>query len=66
MELVVEFWPNHYMALYHAGASRFQRGDFAGARSYLERFLTHYDRDDGWAESARAMPLRGRLKTDPR
>ncbi|HIF22582.1 MAG TPA: hypothetical protein EYQ27_11915 [Gemmatimonadetes bacterium] len=31
MELVVEFWPSHYMALYHAGAPRFEAGDTARA-----------------------------------
>ena len=30
MELVVEFWPNHYMALYHAGAARFEQGSQVG------------------------------------
>lgn len=55
MELVVEFWPNHYMALYHAGASRFQKDDMAEARSYLERFLQFYDEDDSWTKSARRM-----------
>jgi hypothetical protein len=55
MELVVEFWPNHYMALYHAGAARFERGDFEVARDYLTRFLAEYDTDDGWTGSARSM-----------
>ncbi len=55
MELVVEFWPNHYMALYHAGASQFELGDHAAAGDYLERFLEHYDYDDGWTKSARNM-----------
>jgi len=39
MELVVEFWPSHYMALYHAGAARFEAGDAAQAELYLSRFL---------------------------
>ena len=55
MELVVEFWPNHYMALYHAGAARFEAGDAPRARDYLERFLQEYKIDDGWQGSARAM-----------
>jgi hypothetical protein len=55
MELVVELWPNHYMALYHAGAARFALGDGAIARKYLEAFLRHYDRGDGWTANARAM-----------
>lgn len=55
MELVVEYWPNHYMALYHAGAAAFQRGDLAPAADYLQRFLDTYTQQDGWTESARKM-----------
>lgn len=55
MELVVEFLPDHYMALYHAGASCYQRGELVKARDYLERFLENYDQDDGWTASAREM-----------
>jgi tetratricopeptide (TPR) repeat protein len=55
MELVVEFWPNHYMALYHAGAARFERGDHAVAEGYLERFLQEYSVEDGWRSSALSM-----------
>ena len=54
MELVVEFWPNHYMALYHAGIARLGLGDRDVARDYLERFLQYYDHDDGWRSSALA------------
>ena len=36
MELVVEFCPNHYMALYHAGASEFALGQGELARQHLE------------------------------
>ena len=55
MELVVEFWPNHYMALYHAGAARFEAGDAPRARDYLERFLREYKIEDGWRSNALAM-----------
>jgi len=54
MELVVEFWPNHYMALYHAGMARFGLGDAVQAGAYLTRFLENYDPDDGWTRSAEA------------
>jgi hypothetical protein len=57
MELVVEFWPNHYMALYHAGAARFEAGDSARASEYLERFLKEYTLEDGWRSNARTMLL---------
>lgn len=55
MELVVEFWPNNYMALYHAGASRYQLGDPEGAKPYLESFLKEYSQNDGWTRNAREM-----------
>ncbi|MDH3427641.1 MAG: hypothetical protein OEM23_04320 [Gemmatimonadota bacterium] len=53
MELVVEFWPNHYMALYHAGISSYQLGEQAAAKQYLEDFLRYYDQNDGWTTDAR-------------
>jgi hypothetical protein len=55
MELVVEFWPNHYMALYHAGAARYELGDHARAEIYLERFLVEYSPEDGWRSNAKGM-----------
>ena len=55
MELVVEFWPNHYMALYHAGAARYALGDSAAAREHLVEFLRYYDQHDGWTRKAREM-----------
>ncbi len=58
MELVVEFWPNHYMALYHAGAANYALGREGPARTHLERFLEHYEADDGWTGSARGMLAR--------
>lgn len=53
MELVVDYWPDHYMALYHAGMARFGSGDREGARAHLERFLEVYELEDGWTRSAR-------------
>ena len=55
MELVVEYWPNHYMALYHAGAARYEIGDYAEADDYLKRFLQEYKADDFWTRNARSM-----------
>jgi len=55
MELVVEYWPNHYMALYHAGAARFELGDYAVAEPYLLRFMDAYSTEDGWRSSGRGM-----------
>ena len=55
MELVVEFWPNHYQALYHAGAAAYERSEYELAAGYLERFLEEYSMEDGWRRSALAM-----------
>lgn len=55
MELVVEFWPDHYMALYHAGAGAYQMGDGKRASGYLTRFLEEYPIADAWRSRAEAM-----------
>jgi hypothetical protein len=55
MELVVEFWPNHYQALYHAGASNYALGRRDQARGYLQEFLSYYHIDDGFTRNARSM-----------
>ena len=52
MELVVEFWPNHYMALYHAGMSKHALGENDRAAVHLENFLVHYTPKDGWRSNA--------------
>lgn len=52
MELVVEYWPNHYMALYHAGSAAHQRGDPVLAVDYMTRFLQNYSAEDGWRRNA--------------
>ena len=53
MELVVDYWPNHYMALYHAGMAEFALGQSQLARTHLEAFLSYYHAQDGWTRSAR-------------
>ena len=53
MELVVDYWPNHYMALYHAGMAEYGLGQEEPARTHLEAFLRYYHEDDGWTRSAR-------------
>jgi hypothetical protein len=52
MELVVEYWPNHYMALYHAGMAEYALGQYVLARTHLRSFLHYYDQNDGWTQSA--------------
>jgi hypothetical protein len=59
MEMVVDYWPNHYMALYHAGMSAFILGQPDRARRHLESFLTYYSSDDGWRRNA--LDVLGRL-----
>lgn len=53
MEMVIEYWPNHYMALYHAGIAEYGLGEFDLARRHLESFLQYYKQNDGWTQNAR-------------
>lgn len=55
MAMVVEFWPNHHMALYHAGVAEAALGDRPAARRHLEAFLANYPSEDGWRANARAV-----------
>jgi hypothetical protein len=59
MALVVEFSPDNYMALYHAGASEFILGQPELARRHLTRFLDLYKQNDGWYRNA--LDMLGRL-----
>jgi hypothetical protein len=52
MELVLEFWPDNYMALYHAGISEDVLGQSDKAKVSLRRFLELYHEDDGWRANA--------------
>ncbi|HVH69330.1 MAG TPA: tetratricopeptide repeat protein [Gemmatimonadales bacterium] len=58
MELVLEYWPNHYMALYHAGMSEYALGQLALARTHLQSFLVNYHENDGWTRNAREVLAR--------
>ena len=53
MELVIRYWPNHHMALYHAGMAEFALGQSARATKNLKAFLSYYFQHDGWTRSAR-------------
>lgn len=55
MELVLEFWPNHYMALYHAGMAEYALGQRQRARANLAEFLRQYATEDGWRRNAIAV-----------
>jgi hypothetical protein len=52
MQLVVEFQPNNYMALYHAGMSYYAVGENTLAKRHLQEFLRQYDVQDGWRSNA--------------
>lgn len=52
MELVLEFWPENYMARYHAGMSAYTLGRPADAERHLRRFLEEYHQNDGWRSNA--------------
>lgn len=58
MELVIDYWPNHYMALYHAGMAEYGLGQADLARKNLTAFLANYHEDDGWTRSARETLVR--------
>ncbi len=48
MELVVDYWPTHYMALYHAAMAEYMLGQHDLARRNLTEFLKLYNQNDGW------------------
>ena len=58
MRLVVEYQPQNYMALYHAGISEDILGHADLARTHLERFLAIYTAEDGWRANAKAVLAR--------
>jgi hypothetical protein len=55
MRLVLEYWPDNFQALYHAGMSEYAVEDRALAREHLQKFLTLYTADDGWSRNAREV-----------
>ncbi len=54
MNLVLESWPNHFQALYHAGMSDYALGNAGRARTHLTEFLRLYKEEDGFTRNARA------------
>jgi hypothetical protein len=52
MELVVDYVPNHYMALYHAGMAEYMLGQRDLAKRNLTSFLNYYSPADGWRTNA--------------
>jgi serine/threonine protein kinase len=54
MDLVVKYWPQNYMAMYHAGMSHYILGEYAQATSQLQAFLQVYQQPDGWTAKAKS------------
>lgn len=52
MEMVIDYWPNHYMALYHAGMAEYMLGQRDLSRHNLRLFLQYYRENDGWRRNA--------------
>jgi hypothetical protein len=52
MELVVQWWPQNYMAVFHAGMAEFALGQDEQARAQLTRFLAMYSAQDVWRQRA--------------
>jgi tetratricopeptide (TPR) repeat protein len=61
MELVLDYQPQNYMALYHAGMSEYALGQPAPATEHLKRFLELYSSPDGWRSNA--IEVLGRLSS---
>ncbi|MGD8276629.1 MAG: hypothetical protein PVH00_01325 [Gemmatimonadota bacterium] len=59
MQLVADYQPWNYMALYHAGMSFYVTGEPALSRDHLRRFLELYGTNDGWR--ANTLEVLGRL-----
>ena len=55
MRLVLEFSPDSYIALYHAGISEYALGDRRSAERHLRRFLELYAPEDGFRTRAKQV-----------
>jgi serine/threonine protein kinase len=55
MELVLKYWPQNYMAMYHAGMSAYALGDIPLSKQRLTDFLNTYRAADGWTTNARTV-----------
>jgi hypothetical protein len=58
MRLVIDYQPDNYMALYHAGMSEYILGQPDFARTHLKRFMELYQSEDGWRGNAREVLTR--------
>jgi serine/threonine protein kinase len=55
MELVLKYWPQNYMAMYHAGMSAYALNDLPLSKQRLTDFLNTYTAQDGWTSNARVV-----------
>lgn len=55
MELVLKYWPQNYMAMYHAGMSAYALNDLPLSRQRLTDFLNIYTAQDGWTNNAKVV-----------
>lgn len=54
MNLVLKYWSDNYMALYHAGMSAYILGEYPQAEKHLQEFLRIYQTNDFWREKAQS------------
>jgi serine/threonine protein kinase len=54
MDLVAKYWPENYMAIYHAGMSHYILGEYPQATQQLQAFLKVYQQPDGWTAKAKS------------
>jgi hypothetical protein len=52
MRLVLKYWTDNYMAMYHAGMSEYAIGDLSLSKQHLKQFLVTYQNDDVWTQKA--------------
>jgi len=55
MRLTIEYQPDNYMALYHAGISEHILGEYSMSRQHLVRFLELYHEDDFYSRKAKEV-----------
>jgi tetratricopeptide (TPR) repeat protein len=52
MDLVLKYWSNNYMALYHAGMSAYVLEEYPKAQQHLQKFIRIYQTNDVWTNKA--------------
>jgi serine/threonine protein kinase len=53
MDLVLKYWPDNYMALYHAGISAYVLEEYPKAEKHLQEFILIYQITDIWTKQAK-------------